>query len=198
MMRNLKINKGFTLIELLIVMFILITVGVIASDTFVGALRSGNKTNNINDLRQNGNYIIAQMSKMISYSQSFEGVCKASDDCSDPGNFSLVCADPSAVYKYIKIKSFDGGETIFSCNGNSDTPPNTIASRSASLAPQAQDTLIDTTKMKTTSCIFRCFRSSKTVSPTIGVSFTLASANMGSLAENNSSIVFETSIKPRN
>ena len=182
-MKKLKNNKGFTLIELLVVMLVLVTIGTIVTGTFMSALRGGNKGNNINDIRQNGNFIIAQMSKMIAYAQEFEGV--SSTDTAD-ASFSTTCSDPTTVYKYIKIKSFDGGETIFSC----DVGNKTIASGSSSL--------IDTTKMNITSCVFLCLRSSTVISPTLDISFTLQSANMGNNPENNTAITFETGIKPRN
>ena len=197
-MKNFKNKTGFTLIELLVVMFILVTVGVIVTGIFAGTLRGGNKGSNINDIRQNGNYVISQMSKMIAYTKAFEGVCDPETaDCTDPNSFITFCPPLSTDYKYLKIKSFDGGETIFSCNGDSDTPPNTIASRSAAALPAAADSLIDISKMKTTVCGFRCVSSSESVSPTIDVVFTLSSLN-GTLVENNSTIDFETSIKPRN
>ena len=178
-MKNINKIKGFTLIELLVVMFILVSVGAIATGIFAGVLRGSNKGNNVNDIRQNGNYVISQMTKMIAYAQSFEGVSQ------DGFNFSTACSTPSPDYSFIKIKSFDDGETVFSCdNANSK-----IASGSADL--------IDTTKMKTTVCVFRCSRSSVSVSPTIDILFTLTSLN-NTLAENNSTISFETSIKPRN
>jgi prepilin-type N-terminal cleavage/methylation domain-containing protein len=181
-MKILNNQKGYTLVELLIVMFILGTVGTIALSIFVTSLRGGNKSTSVNDIRQNGNYAISQMSKMISYAQVFEGVCKSSDDCTNPANFTTTCTDQGQSYSQIKIMSFDGGETIFSCVGN------TISSNSASLT--------NVSDMLVTSCNFSCTRSSAAVSPTIDVIFTLQSR--GNLAENNAKITFETSITPRN
>jgi prepilin-type N-terminal cleavage/methylation domain-containing protein len=179
--KKLKLVSGFTLIELLIVMFILGIVGTVAVSILATTLRGGNKSTNINDVRQNGNYIINQMGKMIAYSQEFKGV---SPDNSSDASYVTDCTNPATVYKYIKILSFDGGETIFSCTGN------TIASNGASLINTAQMTI------PTASCNFYCARSSKVVSPTINVVFTLQLT--GNFVENQSTISFETSVTPRN
>jgi prepilin-type N-terminal cleavage/methylation domain-containing protein len=172
----LNYSLGYTLVELLVVLFILGTVGTIALSIFVTTLRGSNKSTSVNDIRQNGNYILSQMSKMIAYSQEFEGVSK------DGSTYDKSCTISSSGNIYIKIKSFDGGETIFTYANN------TIASNDASF--------IDTGKMTVTSFNMTCTGLSSSVNPTIDISFTLKSA--GSLAENNSSILFETSITPRN
>lgn len=192
----LKNKKGFTLIELLVVMLILGFIGSIAVGIVASALRGANKSAVITNIRQNGNYAISQMTKMIAYAQEFEGVCKGTDDCTNPLNFSTSCSNPAQVYKYLKIKNSDGGETIFSCNLAADSPANTIASVSANLNLSSGTPLTDTTDMKITTCNFYCASFSTTVSPTINITFTLTSN--GTLAENISQISFETSVKPRN
>lgn len=187
---KIKNYKGFSLIELIVVMFILATVGTIAVGIFSGTLRGSNKGNSINEVRQNGNYILSQMSKMIAYSKTFEGVSQ------DNISYSTACSVSATSYKFLKITSFDGGESVFSCNGPSDTPSDTIASGSSSLA--TRDSLIDTTKMKVTACEIHCVRTSDSLTPTIEILFTLSTQNGGGFVENNSSVSFETTIHPRN
>ncbi len=69
-----SIKKGFTLIELLVVILVIFSVGVLISSVLFSALRGANKTNTIDTVRRNGNSAITQMSRMIRYSQSFNGV----------------------------------------------------------------------------------------------------------------------------
>ncbi len=195
--RFIKKNKGFTLIELLVVIAMIGIVASIALNIFTSTLRGGSKTTSIDNIRQNGNYVISQMSKMIAYAKEFEGVCNkvGTVTCTDISQFSTNCSVAANTYTHILIKNFDLGETIFSCNSASDTPASTIASRSATLT-SGGDSLIDTSNIIVSSCKFYCVRSSPVISPTITISFTLQSN--GIVAEKNNSIDFETSVVPRN
>lgn len=59
--KKLKLEKGFTLVELLIVVSILlISVGV-AGDLIISVIRSYNKTRVLNEIEQNGNYVLAKL-----------------------------------------------------------------------------------------------------------------------------------------
>jgi prepilin-type N-terminal cleavage/methylation domain-containing protein len=181
-------QKGYTLIELLAVIIILVTVGAIITSILVTSLRGGNKSNTVNDVRQNGNYVLSQMSKMIAYARSFDGVS------TDGANYVTDCTitQPPAptpsitpvLYNYIKISSFDGGQTVFSCTGS------TIASNGASLTNSAN--------LNVTNCSFYCSQSNVLAPPTININFSLSKANAGFFVENQTTIPFETSVTPRN
>lgn len=183
--KNQKSQYGYTLIELLAVMIILVTVGVIMTSILVIALRGGNKSNTTNDVRQSGNYITSQMSKMIAYSRSFDGVSVNGStyitDCT-------TINTPPTAYKYIKTTSFDGGTTVFSCTGS------TIASGTASLRID----LIDTNTFSVSSCNFYCSQTNITSPVTLNINFTLSKKNSGFFVENKTSIPFDTTITPRN
>lgn len=185
-MKKLFNNKGYTLIELLTVIIILTSVGAIIASIFVSALRGGNKSNTTNEIRENGNYLIVQMSKTIRYAKSFDGV---SDDGT---NYVTNCVVPSTPtptpeavnYNYIRVSSFDGGQTVFSCENSS------IASNGASL--------INTTNLNVTDCSFVCHQNSISESPTIDINFTLSKQNSGFFSENQTTIPFSTSVTVRN
>src|SRR3989344_3693289 len=90
-------SDGFTLVELLVVILVIFSVGVLISSVLFSALRGANKTNTIDMVRRNGNSAITQMSRMIRYSQSFDGVAEALPDGS-PGSYTTSCIPPvSAV-----------------------------------------------------------------------------------------------------
>lgn len=179
MNRIRKSKNGFTLIELLVVMMVLVTVGLIIATIIVSALRGSNKTNTVNTVRQNGDYAISQISKMLEFSQSFGGVS------TDGVNYITTCSSPNTLYNYIKTKSFDGGQTVFSCN----TSASTLSSNSASL--------INPDDVKLVSCSFTCSRNIS-VPPTIGIDFTLTQKSQSSFFENKASIEFKTSVIMRN
>lgn len=176
-------QKGYTLVELLAVLIILVSVGVVITAILVTSLRGGNKSNTTNDVRQNGNYIISQMSKMIAYSKSFDGVSVTGASDSYVKDCTAVIV-PATAYKYIKTTSFDGGTTIFSCSGE------TIASNGANL--------IDINTLSVSSCNFYCSQANKISPVSINVTFTLSKKNSGFFAENQTIIPFDTTITPRN
>ena len=176
-MRIFKSNKGYTLIELLAVMIIMITVGLIIATILVSSLRGSNKTNTIESIRQNGNYTILQISKMLEFAQSFQGV--SNDDI----NYLPNCSSPATQYKYIKITSFDNQPTTFSCRAND------IASNGASL--------INTNEVSLGPCSFTCSRN-LSLPPTIGIAFTLLQKSTSSFFEKQATIDFQTSVILRN
>lgn len=201
------LQAGYTLVELLAVIVIMVVVGSIVATIIVNSLRGTSKTNVLNSVRQNGNYTILQMSKMIAYAQYFNGV--STDGTTYTTNCTGLSATPSpspspsstplptptptpTPYKSIKITSFDGGITVFSCNGSADTPPNTIASNSASLIDTSAVSLV------ANSCYFTCTQNGFGLPPTIGINFTLSQAKTSGFAEQNASIPFVTSITMRN
>ena len=87
---NRKWQLAFTLIELLVVILVIFSVGTLITSVLFSALRGANKTNTIDLVRRNGNSAITQMSRMIRYSQSFDGV---SID-GTPGSYTTSCVLP--------------------------------------------------------------------------------------------------------
>jgi type II secretory pathway pseudopilin PulG len=178
-------NKGYTLIELLVVMVVMITVGVIIASILVSALRGSSKTTVVEEVRNNGNFTILQMGKMIGFAQAFLGVS------TDGVNYITNCTSvPSPRYTHIKIKSFDDRETVFSCN-NLANPP-TIASNSASF--------INTNKVSLdpNSCYFTCSQINISEPPVIGINFTLSQRGNPGFFEQRATIPFQTSVTMRN
>ena len=176
-------QKGYTLVELLAVLIILVSVGVVITAILVTSLRGGNKSNTTNDVRQNGNHILSQMSKMIAYSKSFDGVSIDGTQNSYVKDCTAAQMSPTA-YKYIKITSFDSGITTFSCTGA------TIASNGADL--------IDTNTLSVSSCNFYCSQTNNISPVSINVTFTLSKKNSGFFVESQTTIPFDTTITPRN
>jgi type II secretory pathway pseudopilin PulG len=186
-MKKFLNKKGYTLIELLAVMIVMVSVGGIITSILVSALRGGNKTNVSTLVRQNGNYAIFQIARMIAFSRSFDGVSvdgtTYAENC-----VPVVPPDPTPTptppeYQYIKITSFDGGQTIFSCENN------TIASNGASL--------IDSSTLTVTNCSFMCSQRTLSSPPSMDISFTLQRTT-GGLFEAQSTIPFNTSVTLRN
>jgi prepilin-type N-terminal cleavage/methylation domain-containing protein len=183
-MKNKKSQSGYTLIELLTVMVVLVAVGMIITSILVSTLRSGDKSTTTNYIRQSGNYAIAQMSKMIAYAKSFNGVYD------ETNKIWTDCVNSPANQKYhqVRITSFDGGQTIFKC----DTGAQVLSSNSANLINP-----LDTSAV----CSFTCSQNDASTSPTINVDLVLqklTSTGITLLPESQTKIDFQTSITLRN
>ena len=150
------------------------------------SLRATNKTNTITTVRQNGNYALSQITKMIKNAKSFEGVRVSPTPPPAPApEFNSSCSD-TAAYNVLRITTFDSSlpEVIFICNtGN-------LLFNGVSL--------VDTSAVKVDSCSFKCFQSSPSDFPTIEVDFNLSQAAANPVFEKKASIEFRTSVTMRN
>jgi len=99
-----KATRGFTLIEVLVIIFLLGIVLSLGGNLFFSILRGGSKAEAVKEIKQNGDYAISVMERMIRNARE------------------ASCSDGS-----VTITSFDGQQTIFSCKENR------IASNSAYL-----------------------------------------------------------------
>jgi|SRR3989344_5642000 len=195
----IKERSGFTLIELLVVMAVVLVIGTIVVGILFSSLRGSNKASSLDNVRRNGNYAIEQIGKMIKYAQSFDGVSADTN----PASYKTSCftqipssptPSPAPVnYKYIKVTSFDGGQTIFSCINDTE-----IASLSAKTGISSK--LVDTSTVRISSCSILCQQESIVSPPKITIGFKLTNVPPGgsSLSENQASVFFQTSITTRN
>ncbi len=199
-MRKFLNSKGYTLVELLAVILILVSVGGIITAIITASLRGSNRSTNVNEVRQDGNFALTQMARAIRYAKSFEGVK------TNGGTFTKDCTvtlppagtpTPTPIpYKHIKIIGFDGGETTFSCQDGSADNPKTVSSISAGLNSV---NLISSGKVTITSgsCYFICNQQNSNLPPTIDINFTLSPLSQ-TVIENTVSIPFQTSVIFRN
>jgi len=178
-------ERGFTLIELLVALVVIVSFGSIVVNIITSAFRGTSKTDVINKVRENGNYAISEMTRLIKYAKSFDG---ASEDGATNWTCEIVPAIP-VQYKAVKITSFDGTTTVFSCEAN------TINANGASLMDAGPSGAV---LLSPGTCFFTCSRKSIADSPQIGINFTLVSNNVSGIVEKQATIPFATSIKVRN
>jgi prepilin-type N-terminal cleavage/methylation domain-containing protein len=184
-------SRGYTLVEMLAVIVVFSIIGGIISAIFASSLRGSNKANITNEVRQNGNYALIQMSRMITYARSFDGISEdgisyKADCYVDMVGLDTTTTIPTA-YHYVKVSDFQGGQTIFACNGQGQSE---ISSNSASL--------INNQIVKVDSCQFSCSQPSIAASPTIKISFTLSQKSDTNFFESKANIPFETTMSMRN
>lgn len=101
-------TKGFTLIEILVVISILAIIVAIGSMSFFGLLKGSRKSKTMTLVKQNGNYALGVMAKMVRNAREVTSICGGSDD-------SITILNP------------DGNETTFDCGSE------TISSNSANI-----------------------------------------------------------------
>jgi prepilin-type N-terminal cleavage/methylation domain-containing protein len=191
-------QKGYTLIELLAVVLILTTVGGIVTAIVATSLQGGNRSTTVNEVRQDGNFAVTQMAKMIRYAQSFEGA--SITGVSDSYDTNCIPETPPQGqptptpkhYKYLKFTNFDGGQTEFICKDRITDNPKTISSNSANLISSDRINLVQD------SCYFICRQDNSALPPAIDIFFTLSASGSGSLVENKSTVPFSTSVNFRN
>lgn len=199
----MKKQNGFTLVEILASVVVLIAIGSIVAGILASSLRGANKTNTVENIRQNGNYALAQMVKDIQYAQPFNGQTTGlSNDYTATPPYSSSCSpSPGTVYKYISVQymsvqSADNVVTRYNCDGSTLTAEGIIPA-------SAVTKLIDTTSTTTislTNCSLSCIQTKTTDTPIIKIRFSIGPKNLSTLPENNtqSSITFETSVIMRN
>lgn len=172
-------SKGFTLIELLVVMGIFLAVSAVAGAILFSSLRGSEKTATLDQVRQNGNYALSVMTKLIRNAKTLDYPTSAS------------CLNSTTVAE-IKFTPQDGSnQTIFRCNEMIDGLP-TIASNGSSLLDTKQVSLIPN------NCSFICVQTSGAQPPNLKIKFTLSEAGTTTFVEKKATVPFETSVTLRN
>lgn len=128
-----KQDQGFTLIEILVVTAIILIIIAAVSSLFFSSLKGATKTTVINEAKQNGDYALSVMERMIRNARSIQNIITY---CDGTNKTSLVINNP------------DGGATTFSCPSGSETQ---IASISGSIT-----NYLTSDKVTVSSCYFSC------------------------------------------
>lgn len=168
-----KIN-GFTLIEILVVLGLLVVASVIGANMFFTTFRSSAKTKALTVVKQNGDYALSIMERLIRDSQE---VITNSDDS--------LCA---VGMNKIKIKRSDNSEIEFACL-NEGTATGYIASNSARLI---------NSEVKLDNCYFNCSTQGEFYPQSVTINFTLSQAGESARIEEQASVDFQTTVTTRN
>lgn len=169
-------SQGFTLVEMLAVIIVFIFVGGIMLSILVTSLRTSSKTDTLSAVRENGNYVITQMSKTI---RDARGLVSP-----------FPCVTPTTVSS-ITILDTDQDQITYTCSILPTPTPGSIASNSASM--------IDTSVVSVSDCSFTCMQDSESQLPIIQINFSLKQNNTSKFAEKTiSNVSFQTSVVMRN
>lgn len=117
MKKNLESKKGFTLIEILVVTVILAVLGFMVTNIFFTTMRGTSKADVLREVKQNGNYALSIMERMIRNATSI-----------------TTCSSPMST---IQIMNPDGQTTTFFLSGTQ------IASNSGSFLTNSKVQVIN-------------------------------------------------------
>lgn len=166
-----RLQKGFTLLEILVVMSIVSVAGIIVAGILVSTLRGSSKVNIVSSVKQNGDYAVAQMARIIRSASSVN---------------ILPCGNPSPAVQSITVTQIDTSQTIFDCSGS------TITSNGTSLLDTSSVQLVPST------CQLICSQQSTADVPVIQIKFSLMQKNSSNQPDQASTIPFQTSVILRN
>lgn len=187
-------QQGFTIIEILFALVILASMGIVLSQTFFTSTRSNTKEEILKEVKQNGDFALDTMERIIRNAKSLSSTCGSSNQQS------------------ITVVNPDGGSTILGCQNDSDLSGSytRIASTSAvtgSLPKYLTSTLVTTTygNLGSGSCddsTNNKFSISTTKSGTspcnITINFTLYQRNNKTATFESANAQFQTTVVMRN
>ncbi|HVZ58758.1 MAG TPA: type II secretion system protein [Patescibacteria group bacterium] len=168
--------KGFTLVELLAVIAITGVIGSLMFGILFATLQGANKSTSLDDISQNGNFVLAQIARVVRYSNSL----------TDPATCYSGPTPIPVTQSSITVVASDNLPTTFAC----DTSGGAIASNGANL--------LDPNQVVVTACSFTCTQNTAFDSPSITINFTLGKKGANNLVENSSTRSFQTSVTLRN
>jgi len=160
------------------VVAILATVGIVAANMFFQTLKGSAKAELVKQVKQEGDYAISIMEKMIRNAKSVESTCPST----------------GVIGSSIMIKNPDEGITTFECTGSGDDTH--LASSSAI----ATVTRLTTNKVKVWSdCgqFVRCTQSGFSP-PVVEIKFSLSQPGSPARPEEQATVDFQTTVSLRN
>lgn len=188
---NAKRRHGFTLLETLVSIGVVATVGALIAQVFFTTTRTNTKTELLKDVKQNGEYAVDLMTRLIHNSLQV-----APADCSPTGS----------TQQYIDIENPDGNTTQFGCL-DYDDHVNPAVSRIASVSAMTGSTDYLTSSNVTlggTSCAdptnslqFTC-TSYADQAPVVTIQFKLGQRGTSTSNFEQANINFKTSVSSRN
>jgi prepilin-type N-terminal cleavage/methylation domain-containing protein len=122
-------NKGFTLLETLIAVSVMATIGSLIAQVFFTTTRTNTKTEALKEVKQNGDFALDVMTRMVRNSLSV----------------SSSCASTGTTLGALDIQNSDGDTTEFGCYYDDANKITRIASTSAATGTTEYLTSINTT-----------------------------------------------------
>lgn len=178
-------GAGFTLLEIMITTAIMAVIGILISQVFFTTTRVNTKTELLKDMKQNGQFAMDTISRMIRASLEINSTCTSSGSQSSS----------------IQITNPDGQMTTFGCFLDSSTGATRIASTSAYSGQSdyltSKNVSLGSTSCDSSSLTFIC-TSSPDQPSRVKVVYTLRQIGSPNDSFGTASQTFETTVSVRN
>lgn len=126
----MEMNKGFTLVELLVAVALVGVISVVASNSFFTLLRSTAKSDNLKDIKQNGDYALSVLETKI---RNAANIYEVTTPCDGTARASLVLVNQDATRTTIACATGRIQETTGAIT-NSLTSSNVVVPQSCALS----------------------------------------------------------------
>lgn len=171
-------KAGFTLLEILVATGIIGAISILITQAFVATTRTNTKVEILKDVKQNGDFALGTMVRMIQNARSVTSNCSGSTSSN------------------ISITNPDGGATTFECKDDSSV--RRIASTSASIVFLTGNNLTLGTACNTNALSFVCTTSTDGTTKSIKINFSLAQKGTPPDQYEQASMSFQTTVLVRN
>jgi type II secretory pathway pseudopilin PulG len=187
-MRNYKKHTtgGFTLLETLISIGVVGVIGILITQVFFVTTRTNTKTELLKDVKQNGDYVIGIMSRMIRNATRIES----------------TCADSGTSSTTFSFTNPDGNITTLGCAYDNDSQVTRVASTSATTNIPDYITSRNVT-LGGTSCsdptmtlVFTC-TSLPGQAPKVSINLKMSQRGTPADQFDRASVSFQTTVSPR-
>lgn len=172
-------NRGFTLLEMAISVGIIAIMGSVIAQIFFVTTKSNTKVEIEKDVKQNGDYAVAVMSRMIRTAQ----------------DVTSTCSDSGTSAASITILNPDNGITTFSCDETTGVAR--IASSSAAETVYLTNTTVALGRSCSLSHLTFICTSVSGIANHVDLSFDLTQQNVSPDQTQQSSLSFQTSVTLR-
>lgn len=181
-------SQGFTLLELIVSVAAIALVSVVLSQVFFSTLRTNTKTEILKEVKQNGELVIGNMTRMVQNAQTIQ-------------NIATVCSDTGVAAQTLTLTNPDQGTTTVGCREDivSGATITRIASTSASatIYLTGSNVTLGGTTCAQSSLQFVC-KGGTGIPSTVSITFSLAQSGTPYDQFEKSSALFQTSVTMRN
>lgn len=178
---SIPIRSGFTLIEMVVSIAIIAVVGVALTEVFIATIRSNTKTELLKDVKQNGEFALEIMTRMI---QNAKEITSA---CSIAGTISTS----------LTVVGEDSGETTLGCSfDGTSTRVASVSAQGTAYLTSGNVTLGGGSCLGST-LAFTCFGAAG-IPTSVMIVFDLAQLGIPEQAFEQASETFQTSVSMRN